>query len=75
MPMTMYFVKGMDIRNTTLDTEQFETIEEALKQACIIEKTGALVELFQDDNPTPLMDFTQVSAWCRASYNPLNNFS
>jgi hypothetical protein len=50
------------ISNIALDTEQFETIEEALKQACIIEKTGALVELFQDDNPAPVMDFTQVSA-------------
>jgi hypothetical protein len=57
----------MDISNITLDTEQFETIEEALKRACAVEKTGALVELFQDDNPAPVMDFTQVSAWCRAN--------
>jgi hypothetical protein len=47
----VYFVRGMDTSNITLDTEQFETIEEALKRACVIEKTGALVELFQDDNP------------------------
>jgi hypothetical protein len=64
-----------DGHNITLDTEHFETLEGALRRACAVEKTGALVELFQDDNPTPLMDFTQVSAWCRASYNPLNNFS
>jgi hypothetical protein len=57
----------MDTSNTTLDTEQFETIEEALKRACEIEKTGALVELFEDDNPAPVMDFTQVSAWCRSN--------
>ena len=63
----MYFVRGMDTSNITLDTEQFETIEEALKRACVIEKTGALVELFQDDVPTPVMDFTQVSEWCRAN--------
>jgi hypothetical protein len=62
----VYFVSGMDISNITLDTEQFETIDEALNRACEIEKTGALVELFEDDNPTPVMDFTQVSAWCRA---------
>jgi hypothetical protein len=60
----------MDTSNITLDTEQFETIEEALKRACVIEKTGALVELFQDDNPAPIMDFTQVSAWCRAHSQP-----
>ena len=63
----MYFVRGMDTTNTPLDTEQFETIEQALKRACEIEKTGALVELFQDDNPAPVMDFTQVSAWCGAN--------
>ena len=63
----MYFVSGMDIGNIALDTEQFETIEEALQRACAIEKTGALVELFQDDNPAPIMDFGQVSAWCRAN--------
>jgi hypothetical protein len=63
----VYFVKGMDINNTTLDTEQFQTIEEALKRACEIEKTGALVELFQDDTPAPVIDFIQVSAWCRAN--------
>ena len=63
----VYFVSGMDIGNITLDREQFETIEEALKRACAIEKAGALVELFEDDNPAPVMDFTQVSAWCRAN--------
>ena len=63
----VYFVRGMDISNVTFDTEQFETIEEALKRACVIEKTGALVELFQDDSPAPIMDFTQVSAWCRGN--------
>ena len=63
----MYFVSGMDIGNITLDREQFETIEEALKRACLIEKTGALVELFEDDNPAPVMDFAQVTAWCRAN--------
>jgi hypothetical protein len=63
----VYFVSGVDISNITLDTEQFETIEEALKRACAAETTGALVELFQDDNPAPVMDFTQVSAWCRAN--------
>jgi hypothetical protein len=57
----------MDKSNITLDTEGFETIEEALQRACAIKKTGALVELFQDDNPAPVMDFTQVSAWCRAN--------
>jgi hypothetical protein len=57
----------MDIGNITLDTEQFETIEEALKRACAIQQTGALVELFEDDNAAPVMDFTQVSAWCRAN--------
>ena len=36
----MYFVRGMDTSNIALDTEQFETMEEALKQACTIEKTG-----------------------------------
>ena len=63
----VYFVSGMDIGNITLDKEQFETIEEALKRACAIQKTGALVELFEDDNPAPVMDFVQVSAWCRAN--------
>jgi hypothetical protein len=63
----VYFVSGMDIGNITLDREQFETLEEALKRAGAIEKTGALVELFEDDNPTPVMEFTQVSAWCRAN--------
>jgi hypothetical protein len=62
----VYFVRGMDTSNITLQTEQFETVEEALKRACAIEKTGALVEIFQDDNPAPVMDFTQVSAWCRS---------
>jgi hypothetical protein len=57
----------MDTSNITLDTEEFETIEEALQRAWAIEKTGALVELFQDDNAAPIMDFTQVSAWCRAN--------
>jgi hypothetical protein len=28
---------------------------------------GALVEIFQDDNPAPAMDFTQVSMWCRTN--------
>jgi hypothetical protein len=63
----VYFVKAMDISNIILDTEEFETVEEALKRACAIEKTGALVEIFQDDNPAPVMDFTQVSEWCRAN--------
>jgi hypothetical protein len=63
----VYFVRGMDKRNMTLDTEGFKTIEEALQGACAIEKTGALVELFKDDNPAPIMDFAQVSAWCRAN--------
>jgi hypothetical protein len=63
----VYFVGGMDISNITFDTEQFDTIEEALKRACAIERTGAFVELFQDDNPAPVMDFAQVSAWCRAN--------
>jgi hypothetical protein len=63
----VYFVGGMDISNITFDTEQFETTEEALKRACAIERTGALVKVFQDDNPAPVMDFTQVSAWCRAN--------
>ena len=63
----MYFVGGMDTSNITLDTEQFETIEEALKRACAIERTGALVEVFQDDDPAPVMDFTHVSAWCRTN--------
>jgi hypothetical protein len=36
----VYFVRGMDASNIALDTEQFETMEEALKQACTIEKTG-----------------------------------
>jgi hypothetical protein len=63
----VYFVSGMDISNITLDTEKFETVEEALKRACEIEKTGALVEIFQDDNPAPVMDFTRVSAWCRTN--------
>jgi hypothetical protein len=62
----VYFVRGMDTSNITLDTEEFETVEEALQRACAIEKTGALVELFQDDNPASIMDFAQVSAWCRA---------
>jgi hypothetical protein len=47
--------------------ESIRLCEEALKRACTIEKTGALVELFQDDNPAPVMDFTQVSAWCRTN--------
>jgi hypothetical protein len=63
----VHFVKAMDISNITLDMEEFETVEEALKRACAIEKTGALVEIFQDDNPAPVMDFTHVSAWCRAN--------
>jgi hypothetical protein len=66
----VYFVRGMDTSNTTLDAEQFDTIEQALTRACAIEKTGALVELFQDDGPAPIMDFTQVSAWCRANSQP-----
>jgi hypothetical protein len=57
----------MDTSNITLQTEQFETVEKALKRACAIEKTGALVEIFQDDNPAPAMDFTQVSMWCRTN--------
>jgi hypothetical protein len=32
-----------------LDAEQFQTLEAALKRACEIEKTGALVDLFEDD--------------------------
>ena len=63
----VYFVSGIDTSNITLQKEQFETIEEALKRACEIEKTGAIVELFQDDTPAPIMDFTQVSAWCRSN--------
>jgi hypothetical protein len=63
----VYFVRGIDTSNITLQKEQFETIEEALKRGCEIEKTGAIVELFQDDTPTPIMDFTQVSAWCRSN--------
>ena len=63
----MYFVRGMDTSNITLDTEEFETIEEALQRARAIEKTGALVELFRDDDPAPIKDFTQVSAWCRTN--------
>jgi hypothetical protein len=63
----MYFVRGMDIGNTMLDAEQFDTLEEALKRACEIEKTGAIVDLFQDDIPTPKMDFAQVSDWCRSN--------
>jgi hypothetical protein len=63
----VYFVRGMDTSNITIDAEQFETIEEALQRACAIEKTGALVELFQDDNPAPVMDFAEVSAWCRSN--------
>jgi hypothetical protein len=66
----VYFVRGMDTSNITLDTEQFETIEEALRRACEIEKTGAFVELFRDDDPAPVMDFNQVSAWCRANSQP-----
>ena len=45
----MYFIRGMDMGNVTLDAEQFETLEAALKRACEIEKTGALVDLFEDD--------------------------
>ena len=63
----MYFVRGMDIGNTMLDAEQFETVQAALNRACEIEKTGALVDLFEDDNPTPIMDFTQISEWCRSN--------
>ena len=63
----MYFIRGMGIGNVMLRAEQFETVEAALKRACEIEKTGALVDLFQDDIPTPIMDFAQVSAWCRAN--------
>ena len=63
----MYWISGMDLGNGMLDAEQFETLEAALKRACEIEKTGAIVELFQDDTPAPIMDFTQVSAWCRAN--------
>jgi hypothetical protein len=63
----VYFVSGMDTSNITLVAEQFETIEEALERAREIEKTGALADLFQDENPAPIMDFTQVSAWCRAN--------
>jgi hypothetical protein len=63
----VYFISGMDIENVTLPTEQFETIEEALKRACEIEQTGALVELFEDDIPAPIMDFALVSEWCRSN--------
>jgi hypothetical protein len=63
----MYFIRGMDMGNVTLDAEQFETLEAALKRACEIEKTGALVDLFEDDNPTPIMDFTQISEWRRSN--------
>jgi hypothetical protein len=65
----MYFIRGMDIGNVMLGAEQFETIEAALNRACEIEKTGALVDLFEDDNPTPIMDFAQVSEWCRSNSN------
>jgi hypothetical protein len=63
----VYFVSGIDTSNITLQKEQFETIEEALTRACEIEKTGAIFELFHDDTPAPIMDFTQVSAWCRSN--------
>jgi hypothetical protein len=63
----VYFLRGIDRGNVALDEEQFEELEVALKRACAIEKTGALVELYQDDNLAPVMDFTQVSAWCRSN--------
>jgi hypothetical protein len=63
----MYFIRGMDVGNVMLDAEQFETLEAALKRACEMVKTGALVDLFQDDSPTPIMDFTQISEWCRSN--------
>jgi hypothetical protein len=63
----VYFVRGIDSGNVALDEEQFEKLEVALKRACAIEKTGALVDLFQDDNPEPVMDFRQVSEWCRSN--------
>jgi hypothetical protein len=62
----VYVIRGMDIGNVMLDAEQFESLEAALKRACEIVETGALVDLFQDDIPTPVMDFAQVSEWCRS---------
>jgi hypothetical protein len=63
----MYFIRGMDIGNVMLPAEEFETVEAALKRACDLEKTGALVDLFENDIPTPIMDFTQVSERCRSN--------
>jgi hypothetical protein len=57
----------MDGGNIALDEEQFEKLETALKRACEIHRTGGLVELFEDDIATPIMDFEQVSEWCRST--------
>jgi hypothetical protein len=65
----MYLLRGMDTGNVMLCAEQFETLEEALKRACEIEKAGALVDLFLDDTTTPVMDFAQISAWCKSKSN------
>ena len=62
----MYFIRGIDSGNVALDEEQFGKLEVALKRACEIQRTGGLVELFEDDIAAPIMDFTQVSEWCRS---------
>jgi hypothetical protein len=63
----VYFLRGMDRANVALDEEQFEKLELALKRAREIHGTGGLVELFEDDIATPIMDFEQVSEWCRST--------
>ena len=65
----MYVIRGMDNGNVMLDAEQFESLDAALNRACEIQKTGALVDLFEDDITTPIMDFAQVSEWCRSNSN------
>jgi hypothetical protein len=62
----VYFLSGIDKTNVALDEEQFEKLEAALNRACEIQRTGGLVELFDDDGATPIMDFAQVSEWCRS---------
>jgi hypothetical protein len=50
----------MDSRNVALDEEQFEKFEAALKRAREVQRTSALVELFDEESVTPIMDFAQL---------------
>jgi hypothetical protein len=66
MEVAVYFLRGIDNTNVALDEEQFEKLEAALNRAYEIHRIGGLVELFDDDGTAPIIDFAQVSEWCRS---------